>query len=208
MISTEDKIREIVEAGGEGKVYFPSDFFECGPEKAVSKALQRLTAKGTLMRMYRGIYCSPCESHFGLGPLPADAKDVAEAVAKRDGVRLTLCFGQAQNALGLSTQVVLNPVYSTDGPSRMIPYRKGARPIVFYHVPPKAFQFKNKLVQITYIALLDIGKDSLWEFDMDALEGVYSRVPYEDVREDLRILPSWMRTLILQYYGKNRFLAV
>ena len=44
MDSTEKKIERMVRAGGEGKVWFPSDFFECGSEKAVSKALQRLVA--------------------------------------------------------------------------------------------------------------------------------------------------------------------
>ena len=50
MESVERKIKRIVKAGGEGKVYFPSDFFECGSEKAVSKALQRLVAEAQCSR--------------------------------------------------------------------------------------------------------------------------------------------------------------
>ena len=55
MDSTEKRIMKIVKAGGEGKVYFPSDFFECGSDKAVSKALQRLVQADVMMRMERGL---------------------------------------------------------------------------------------------------------------------------------------------------------
>ena len=66
-------MERMVREGGEGKVWFPSDFFECGSEKAVSKALQRLVGEEILMRMTRGLYCSPTESRWGMGKLPAGA---------------------------------------------------------------------------------------------------------------------------------------
>ena len=125
----------IVKARGEGKVYFPSDFFECGSDKAVSKALQRLVQAEVLMRMERGLYCYPeIDRHWGMGKLPASSDEVLDAYKKRDGFRTAPCPGAAQNALGLSEQVVMNPVYSTDGPSRKIYFYKKFRPIVLYHV--------------------------------------------------------------------------
>ena len=205
MDSVEKKIVRIVKAAGEGSVWFPSDFFECGSEKAVSKALQRLVAEDVLMRMERGLYCYPeIDRKWGMGKLPADSDDVLKAYAERDGFRIAPCPGAAQNALGLSDQVVMNPVYSTDGPSRKIPYRKGARPIVLYHVSPKVFHYKSRVIMLTVIALNDIGKENLWEFDMEGLESVYSRVPYEEIREDLRHTPSWIRNLILEIYEKQK----
>ena len=203
MESTEKKIKRMVLEGGEGKVWFPADFFECGSYKAVSKALQRLVADEVLMRMTRGLYCTPEESRWGMGKLPASATDVVQAYAQRDGFRLAPSFGEAQNALGLSTQVVCNPVFSTDGPSRTIHYRDGRRPIVLYHVPPRVFNYQSRVMMLTVIALDDIGKDDLWQFDMDGLERVFSRVPYEEIREDLRITPTWIRNLILEIYGKQ-----
>ena len=80
MDSVEKKIERIVKAGGEGKVYFPSDFFDCGTEKAVSKALQRLVASEVLMRMERGLYCYPTiDRRWGLGRLSASAEEVLQA---------------------------------------------------------------------------------------------------------------------------------
>jgi len=200
MDSTQSRIEAIVRQGAPRQVYFPCDFFDCGSEKAVSKALQRLVDAEVLMRMERGIYCKPGKSNWGLGPLPADADEVAEAIAKRDCIRLAPSFGEAQNILGLSEQVVMNPVFSTDGPSRKVKFHTGFKPIVFIHVSPKVFSFKNRIVMLTVIALTDIGKNDLWQFDLDGMKRIYSNIPYSEIREDLRIAPSWMRNVIMQMY--------
>lgn len=203
MDSVEKKIERIVKAGGEGKVYFPSDFFDCGTEKAVSKALQRLVASEVLMRMERGLYCYPTiDRRWGLGKLSASAEEVLQAYAERDGFKYGPCPGMAQNALGLSDQVVMNPVYSTDGPTRRIPYAKKRRPIVLYHVPPKVFNYKSEIIMLTVIALNDIGKNDLWQFDLDRMRDIYRQIPYSEIRNDLKNTPSWIRNLILGFYGK------
>ena len=194
----------IVKDGGEGKVYFPSDFFECGSDKAVSKALQRLVQAEVLMRMERGLYCYPRESEWGMGKLPASSDEVLDAYKKRDGFRTAPCPGAAQNALGLSEQVVMNPVYSTDGPSRIIYFYKKFRPIVLYHVSPKVFHYKSNIMMLAVIALEDIGQKDLWQYDMDGLRDTFSRVPYEEIRDDLKITPKWIRNLILDLYGKQK----
>ncbi|MBQ3896929.1 MAG: hypothetical protein II742_00335 [Clostridia bacterium] len=205
MDSVEKKIERIVRAGGEGKVYFPSDFFDCGSEKAVSKALQRLVASEVLMRMERGLYCFPTiDRKWGMGVLPAGSDKVLDAYIRRDGFRIGPCPGEAQNALGLSDQVVMNPVYTTDGPSRKIYYRKNACPIVLYHVSPRVFNYRSHIIMLTVIALEDIGKDSLWEFELDTLRAIYSDIPYMEIREDLKNTPSWIRNLILDFYGKRK----
>lgn len=203
MDSVEKKIERIVREGGEGKVYFPSDFFDCGSDKAVSKALQRLVDSEVLMRMTRGLYCSPTESRWGMGKLPASYDTVLQAFSERDGFKLGPSPGEAQNALGLSDQVVMNPVFTTDGPSRKIHYKEGARPIVLYHVPPKVFNYKTRIIMLTVIALNDIGKDDLWEFELDTMRGIYSGIPYSDIRDDLKYTPSWIRKLILSFYEKQ-----
>ena len=201
MDSVQQKIKQTVLEGGEGKVYFPSDFFDYGNEKAVSKALQRLVDEEVLMRMERGIYCSPTESKWGMGKLSAGSDAVVEAIAKRDCIRLAPSAYEAQNMLGLSEQVVMNPVYSTDGPSREINYHKGARPIVFIHVSPKVFSCRSRVVMLTILALEEIGQKSLREFDMDALRTLYKRIPYSEIREDLKLTPSWIKKIIMDFYA-------
>ncbi len=202
MDSTEKRMMRMVMEAGEGKVWFPSDFFECGSEKAVSKALQRLVAADVLIRMERGLYCFPKESRWGMGKLPASSDEVLKAYAEKDGFRYGPCPGEAQNILGLSDQVVMNPVFTTDGPSRRIPYAKGARPIILYHVPPRVFNYRSRIIMLAVIALTDIGKNDLWEFDLEGMENVFRGVPYDEIRNDLRNTPTWIRNLILSFYGK------
>lgn len=204
MDSVEKKIERMLVEGGEGKVYFPDDFFECGSEKAISKALQRLVARGVLMRMSRGIYCVPSyDRKWGMGYLPAGYSDVLEKFRSRDGFRTAPCGCEAQNMLGLSEQVVMNPVYSTDGPSRRIHYRDGFRPIILEHVPPRIFNYKSRILMLTVLALEEIGPQDLWEFDTERMEEIYAQVPYEEIREDLKATPKWIREIILQMQGRS-----
>ena len=208
MESVEKKIERIVRAGGEGKVYFPSDFFDCGSYKAVSKALQRLVASKVLLRMERGLYCFPTiDTKWGMGVLPASSDEVLDAYIRRDGFRIGPCPGEAQNALGLSDQVVMNPVYTTDGPSRKIYYRKNARPIVLYHISPRVFNYRSHIIMLTVIALEEIGKESLWEFELDTLKAIYAGIPYMEIREDLKNTSAWIRNLILGFYEKRNELS-
>ena len=204
MDSVEKKIERMVASNGEGKVYFPSDFFDFGSEKAVSKALQRLVAREVLLRMHRGLYCSPTESHWGMGKLSANATEVVKAYAEKDGFRYGPCPGAAQNALGLSEQVVMNPVYTTDGPTRRIRYDEKARPIVLYHVSPKVFNYKSEVVRLAVIALEDIGRKNLWEYEFDIMQRIFHDIPYSEIRNDLRTTPSWIRNIILGFYGSDR----
>ena len=60
------------------------------------------------------------------------------------------------------------------------------RPIVFYHVSPKIFNYKSRIVMLTALALDDIGPDSLWEFDMEALEALADKELYDSVVEHRR----------------------
>ena len=56
MASVEENILTAIKAKGRGCIFFPSDFTSYGEVKAVGKSLERLTAKGDIIRLARGIY--------------------------------------------------------------------------------------------------------------------------------------------------------
>ena len=56
MASIEDNILTAIKDKGRGSIFFPSDFTSYGEVKAVGKSLERLTAKGDIIRLARGIY--------------------------------------------------------------------------------------------------------------------------------------------------------
>ena len=68
MASIEDSILTAIKAKGRGSIFFPSDFTSYGEVKAVGKSLERLTAKGDIIRLARGIYSYP-EIDTVLGPV-------------------------------------------------------------------------------------------------------------------------------------------
>lgn len=201
MESVESKIAARLAEFGEGKVWFPSDFYALGSCKAVSKALQRLTDKGTLMRLGQGIYCTPIYDHkFGMGKLPAGLEAVAKAVASRDGVRLMDSPFEAQNWLGMSDQVQCNCVYSTDGPSKKI-HIENRRPIVFIHVNPKIFDYRSHIAKLTVLALSDYGRGRIWPDEMEGLRNTYRSIPFSEVESDLPKMPRWISDIIRGFYA-------
>ena len=51
MASIEESILTAIKAKGRGSIFFPSDFTSYGEVKAVGKSLERLTAKGDIIRL-------------------------------------------------------------------------------------------------------------------------------------------------------------
>jgi len=128
MTSIEDNIWTAIQAKGRGSVFFPSDFTSYGEVKAVGKSLDRLTVKGAIIRLARGIYSySEIDTVLGLGILMPSIEQIAETIARRDKARIVPTGIYAMNKLGISTQVPMNVVYLTDGAPRKISLGNVAR---------------------------------------------------------------------------------
>src|SRR5271166_1502505 len=117
--SVDLKILYRIRGKGRGSVHVPGDFLDLGSRAAVDLALHRLTKKGTIRRLSRGVYDFP-DQHPVLGPLSPSADTIAQALAGRDRTRLQPAGASAANALGLSEQVPAKAVFLTDGPSRIV----------------------------------------------------------------------------------------
>lgn len=111
----EDRIHE----HGPGWVFTPTDFLDIGSPQTVGMALIRMVREGRVRRLGRGIYDFP-RRHELLGDLSPSVDTIAEALARRDGVRLQPSEAAAANLLHLSDQVPMRVVYETDGPPRKI----------------------------------------------------------------------------------------
>ena len=97
----EDKILNKMKKCGRGKLYSASDFAVYGSAVSVAKALERLTRKGGLVRIARGLYCYPkIDRKFGLGIQYPTVNEIAEKVARQsegpscsDGYARIECIG-------------------------------------------------------------------------------------------------------------------
>ena len=158
MASVEDRILTTIKAKGRGWIFFPSDFASYGEVKAVGKSLERLTAKGDIIRLARGIYTYPeIDTVLGLGVLMPSIEQIAETIARRDKARIVPTGIYALNKLGISTQVPMNIVYLTDGAPRKVSLGNG-RSIQFKYTTPKNLSFTSPLAMLVTFDLKEIGK--------------------------------------------------
>lgn len=102
-----------------------------GSRAAVDQALSRLTRRGQLLRIGRGLYFRPIQTRFGVRS--PEVSTVLEAVQKETGEAIAPSGAATANQLGLTTQVPLRPVYLTSGRTRHL--KLGAQTVELQHVP-------------------------------------------------------------------------
>ncbi|MEQ9166100.1 MAG: DUF6088 family protein [Fulvivirga sp.] len=171
-------------------VVFTEDFKSLGSSEAIKSALHRLVKTGVLHRLAKGIYIKPGFSALLQSETQPTLEEIAQAIAKRDRIRLIPTGAMALYKLGLSTQLPLKPVYLTDGTARKIPI--GKRSITFKRVAPKKVSLKGELSTLVVQALGEIGKDQLTEEEKEKLIGVLKKEKYEHLKHDIRVAPQWM----------------
>lgn len=141
-----------------GDLIFPSDFRSKGTQTAVKTALSRLSREGTLKRLAHGIYYVPkIDPLFGaVYPSP---EEVAEAIAKKEKVRIKPAGAYALHRLGLTTQVPTRLVYITDGEHRQI--KIGNTVINFKATTPKKMSLQGQLSSLVILALDELNPKNI-----------------------------------------------
>ena len=193
MDSIDDKIVIKIKKARRGSLFFTEDFLSFGSAKTVAKALERLSVKGNISRVARGIYARLDIDPF-IGELKPSTEAIAEAISKRDKARIMPTGVLAMNVLGLSTQVPMNVVYLTDGAARKIDL--GKRKILFKKTTPKNLSAIGKISGLVIQALKEIGKDKVTENEFQLiLKQLAKEEPYR-LEHDIRLAPEWIRIIM------------
>ena len=201
--SIEKRVLEQIKKGKRGNMLFASDFVQLGEQKTISKALERLTNDGTILRISRGIYCYPkIDKVLGLGVLYPTLEDIAEAVAKRDKARIVPTGIYALNRLGFSTQIPMNIVYLTDGSERKLNLSNGAT-IEFRNAAPKNFAFKSHLAMLLTFAYKSIGKDKITPEIIAHTKDLLAKEDKQVIEQDYQLMPAWVSTIIRSLYEEK-----
>jgi len=114
-----DRILKRIRAKHRGFVFTPKEFAHLGTRAAMDQALSRLQRSGQIRRLTWSVYEFP-KIHSNIGLLSPSPEAVAKAIAKRTRSRIAVSPAKAANLLGLSTQVPMQNVFWTEGPSRTI----------------------------------------------------------------------------------------
>jgi len=115
----------------EGAPLRAKELLHLGSREAVDQAMTRLARSGALTRISRGVYMLPLKGRFGAKTpsLPA----LLRALTLATGEVFAIHGAAAANALGLSTQVPMKPVYLTSGRSRRL--KVGGQWLDLRHAP-------------------------------------------------------------------------
>lgn len=193
MQSVEYQIKEVITQKPKGKLLFPSDFTEIGSDEAIRVALHRLVKSEFIKRVSQGIYVRPEKSEY-IGEITPSVEEVAQAIAKRDRIRIIPTGAYALHALGLSTQIPLNIVFLTDGAPRTI--KIGKRTIKLKKTTPKNLLTKGKITSLVIQALREIGQNNLTELECFKIVELLKKEDKKDLKFDIDLAPAWIKKIM------------
>lgn len=198
MESTDKKLVNRVYGAGKGSVFTPGGFLDLGSRAAVDKALSRLTQKGTIRRLARGLYDYP-RRHRELGVLAPDPDEVARAVAGKFATRLQPSGAYAANLLGLSAQVPAKVVFLTDGPSRTVSI--GQQEIQLRQTTPRNMAAAGRLSGLLIQAFRHLGQDHITPARIEHLKRTLPLNERQKLIKDLQLAPAWMHSSFRELAG-------
>lgn len=138
--TTCEKIAERAKGLPEGGLICAKELLHLGNRAAIDQALHRLTRRGELSRVRRGVYVRPVQTRFG-----RRAPETSRVVSQLSHLRSEAIVphgAAAANALGLTTQVPVRVVYLTSGRSGSLTI--GGQKIELQHAPRKELEVAGK----------------------------------------------------------------
>lgn len=190
--SIDSRVLAAIRKRKSGSVFVPADFLVLGSRAAVDIVLHRLTKKGTIRRLARGVYDYP-KVHPVLGPLAPSAEAVAQALAGRDQTRLQPAGAYAANALGLSEQVPAKVVFLTDGPTRTV--KIGPTTIQLRGTTARNMAAAGRLSGLLIQAFRELGQEHVTRERRAHLKRTLPADKRRELLQDLRLAPAWMHPI-------------
>ncbi|MCX5591916.1 DUF6088 family protein [Alcaligenes endophyticus] len=171
----------------EGSPLVAKELLHLGNRAAIDQALSRLVQRGHLLRASRGIYVLPIESRFGKRA-PSTAKTI-ENLAKQRGEVIVPHGASSANALGLTTQVPMQAIYLTSGPSRRL--KLGAQKVELRHAPKWQLIYPGRAAGDLVRALAWLGPEKASK----AIPTLRTKLPPAEIKKATSArsrLPTWM----------------
>jgi len=197
MNSIEEKVLSRVYGNGKGYAFSSSDFIDKFPINNIDKSLSSLTKKKKIRRVARGIYDYPKYSELLQQELSPDIEQVARAYARKFNWDIEASGDTALNILGLSTQVVGNYIYLSNGASKKYTLNDGTV-LEFKKSSLKNIGFKHKESSLIVQALRTLGKDRADENVIKAIRKQIEPKKYQKILKDTKSSTVWIYETIKQ----------
>lgn len=193
---TAELIRHRIEEMPVGEPFTPAGFLECGTRASVDQSLSRLVKAGLIERVARGVFVRPEFSRY-VGKVMPEPIKVAETLAKSTGAVVQVHGAEAARRLGLTTQVPVQSVFSTTGPSKRI--RIGQMEIRLQHVSPRKLALAGRPAGLALAAMWYLGKGEVSTRTIEKIRSKLSSGEFEALRAATSAMPAWMSDVFFRY---------
>jgi hypothetical protein len=199
MSDLKDQILSRISAGARSSVWTVNDFLDLGNYDAVRKALQRLASAGDIRRIDDGLYDKPQFNRLTKKDDPPNPRQVIDAVARRNQIRVLVDGMTAANDLGLTNAVPARIVVHTD--ARLRPIKLGNMTISFKPTAASRLYWAGRPA-MRLIQALHWLKDTTDVPTLSAqIRALLKRIPdpqpiLDDLAQGLPTLPAWMQDLL------------
>lgn len=181
-------VRAAVARLPKGKPFTGARFVALGSRGAVYRALSRLAAKGTILRVAHGVFVRPRISRF-VGAAVPDLYQVLETIARSNGETFQVHGAEAARRFGLTTQVPTAPVFHTSASTRTV--RVAGVPVRLVHTSnQRRLQFAGEPAGVALSALWYLGKDSVTPQTIAAIAAALGPEGFARLRS--ADMPAWM----------------
>ena len=182
--------------GRQGGAVTIHELLGAGPRPAVDQALSRLVRQGRILRVGRGLYARPKISKILKEPMTPSPYQLAQAWARKNGLRIIPHGAYAANLLGLSTQVPAKIIYYTNGRTKTL--KMGPFTVKFLNRGPKTMDIRGRISPLVFQALRYLGKDGITQQAISRLISMIPRKDKAELKRNLRYATSWMKPILEQ----------
>jgi len=194
-ITTAELIRRRIEGMPGGEPFTPTALLECGTRASVDQTLSRLVKAGAIERVTRGVFVRPEVSRF-LGRVSPSPLQVAETIAKTTGAIVQVHGAEAARRLELTTQIPMQAVFSTSGPSKRI--RIGKMEIRLQHVCQRKLALAGRPAGLALAAMWYLGKTEVTPSLIEKIRHRLAPSEFEALRAATGSMPAWMSDAFFQ----------
>jgi len=196
-----DKVLDRLQSAN-GQIFSVSDFLDLGPRPTVDQALSRLARQGKINRVRRGLYELPRIGKLLNRPMTQSPDALAQAWARKNGLRIVPSGAYAANLLGLSTQVPAKITYYTNGRTKTI--KLGQHTIKLLNRGPKTMEVQGKTSPLVFQALSYFGKDGVTQEMIKRLRSLLTAKDKVELKANLHHAPAWLQTVLRQIIGQGK----
>ena len=188
MNSTASLIEKAINENPELTLWHISDFLDYGKASNVKVVLSRLAEEGKLRRAIDGIYYRP-KTVLEI-EVPPSIHEIARKIASLHRWSVVPSGETALNALRLSTQIMSEYVYSSDGPYR--DYLVGGIPLRFRHKSTRFIKGMSYKTALFVEALKALGKENVDEATIKALAKSLGEDEINRILNEAKSAPEWI----------------